>query len=882
MVGPEIVLWIIVAFAALIFISFAGMGGQFGSAVRNLFFGTFGCLAYVVPILIFALAAYLTVAGRSAAAVRRAVTYTVLFLVICALLQLALLGWSKGTSLADYYEVCAYYRTGGGLAGGLLVSLLCPMFGTVGACIILAIVAIICIVIISQQALIATFGEKRGRAARQRMEERARRRAMEARREDYVQDEPEAYDPEDEDEYADHVSLIDLFVPKRGAGKPVPPSVITLEPESGRRTKARATGGEGITITGLTAQSSEDEVDEVTAQTAQAAEPVRPVFTVIREDDTAGTADEYTDETGFDEDEDTPSPEELLRRSGQMDRQAAGKKEGEGGEPREKSGRAKSAAGKGQGSSAAGKAQADGAGDGGEAGEDDGEVARQLDENAAITRPYVYPSLDLLAQPSGKRGGPDMDELSDTAMRLQEVLETFGVKAKVTNVSCGPSVTRYELLPETGVRVSKITGLANDIMLSLAASDIRIEAPIPGKSAVGIEVPNKKTAMVTVRELLESEAFMRHPSKLAYVVGKDIGGKIIVSDIAKMPHLLIAGATGSGKSVFINTLIASILYHAAPEDVRLIMIDPKVVELSVYNGIPHLLIPVVTDPKKAAGALNWGVAEMTKRYELFAKAGVRGLKGYNEMIGKLEEEYEAAKAAGEQVVRPVKLPQIVIIVDELADLMMVASKDVEDAIVRLTQLARAAGIHLVIATQRPSVDVITGLIKANIPSRIAFAVSSMVDSRTILDMGGAEKLLGHGDMLFSPQNYKTPARVQGALIEDDEVARIVEDIKQNNPDDQYEARMEKQLAEVQQSAGASAKGGGSDTDELFADAGRLIIEKEKASIGILQRGFKIGFNRAARIMEQLCDAGVVGPEEGTKPRKLLMSMEDFENYLENN
>ena len=449
------------------------------------------------------------------------------------------------------------------------------------------------------------------------------------------------------------------------------------------------------------------------------------------------------------------------------------------------------------------------------------------------------------------------------------------MNAQVTNVSCGPSVTRYELMPEMGTKVSKITNLADDIKLNLAAADIRIEAPIPGKAAVGIEVPNEKTSIVYLKELIDSDEFRKHKSRLAYVVGKDIAGRIVVSDIAKMPHLLIAGATGSGKSVFINTLIMSILYNAEPSEVKMIMIDPKVVELSVYNGIPHLFIPVVTDPKKAAGALNWAVAEMTKRYQMFAETGVRNLAGYNAKVETLIK----SKVPD----APKKLPQIVIIVDELADLMMVSGNEVEDAICRLAQLARACGIHLVIATQRPSVDVITGLIKANIPSRIAFAVSSGTDSRTILDMNGAEKLLGNGDMLFSPQTYKKPVRVQGAFVSDEEVQRVVDAIRQDDDSPAGQELMRKRMQEIQAaSVSAGSAGGGGDTDELFADAGRFIIQKDKASIGMLQRWFKIGFNRAARIMDQLSEAGVVGPDEGTKPRKVLMTEEQFENYLEQN
>lgn len=480
---------------------------------------------------------------------------------------------------------------------------------------------------------------------------------------------------------------------------------------------------------------------------------------------------------------------------------------------------------------------------------------------------YIFPSLNLLTKGNGKNGGDSSKQLKETAARLQQTLKTFGVNVTITDISQGPAVTRYEMQPELGVKVSKIVSLADDIKLNLAATDIRIEAPIPGKAAVGIEVPNKENSAVHLRELLESDSFQKFDSNLAFAVGKDIAGQTVVFDIGKMPHVLIAGSTGSGKSVCINTLIMSILYKAHPDDVKLIMVDPKVVELSVYNGIPHLLIPVVTDPKKAAAALQWAVAEMTERYKKFADHNVRDLKGYNRL---------AESSDDPQIV---KMPQIVIIVDELADLMMVASGDVEEAIVRLAQLARAAGIHLVIATQRPSVDVITGLIKANMPSRIAFAVSSGVDSRTILDMNGAEKLLGKGDMLFYPQGYSKPARVQGAFVSDKEVSDVVDFLKNQAIGNVYGSELEEKIAHISDSGDNSSGGSADENDELFAEAGRFIIEKDKASIGMLQRAFRIGFNRAARIMDQLADAGVVGEEEGTKPRKVLMSMEQFENYL---
>lgn len=487
---------------------------------------------------------------------------------------------------------------------------------------------------------------------------------------------------------------------------------------------------------------------------------------------------------------------------------------------------------------------------------------------------YQFPPLELLKK--GKTQAAEKEDLiRQNAVKLQEVLKSFGVNVTMTNYSCGPSVTRYEMVPEQGVKVSKITGLADDIMMNLAAQSIRIEAPIPGKSAVGIEIPNAKRSGVGFRELIDTEKFIKHPSKIAFAVGKDIEGNVVVEDIAKMPHLLIAGATGSGKSVCTNTLIMSILYKARPDEVKLILIDPKQVELKVYNGIPHLLTPVVTDPKKAAGALNWAVAEMTKRYQMFSECNVRNIQGYNE---KVREVQESGKIEEEKLE---KMPQIVIIVDELADLMMVAKAEVEEAIVRLAQLARAAGIHLVIATQRPSVDVVTGLIKANVPSRIALSVSSGVDSRTIIDSVGAEKLLGNGDMLFYPTMYPKPLRVQGAYISDDEVINVVEYLKAQNGETTYSEEVTTQI--TSSSSSTTVIGGGSsenERDEYFVQAGKFIIDKNKASIGMLQRMFKIGFNRAARIMDQLFEAGVVGPEEGTKPRQVLMSEEQFEEYVD--
>ncbi len=476
---------------------------------------------------------------------------------------------------------------------------------------------------------------------------------------------------------------------------------------------------------------------------------------------------------------------------------------------------------------------------------------------------YEYPPIELLGKPAKKALKGGAKALTDTATKLQKTLYSFGVSAKVENVSVGPAITRYELKPAEGVRVSKIANLADDIALNLAAETIRIEAPIPGKQAVGIEVPNKEKEAVHLREVLESEEFQNNKSKLTVALGKDVAGNIQLADIAKMPHVLIAGSTGSGKSVCINTIISSIIYNAKPSEVKLVMVDPKVVELSVYNGIPHLLIPVVTDPKKAAGALAWAVQEMDDRYNKFAQKGVRDLKGYNKAIEKEE-------GVG-------KLPQIVIIVDELADLMMVAAKDVEEAICRLAQKARAAGMHLVIATQRPSVDVITGLIKANIPSRIAFAVSSQVDSRTILDSVGAEKLLGKGDMLFFPSGAPKPLRVQGAFVSDEEVEKIVDFVKQNGTATYSEDILEsieknnKTDKEIAQEADQD-----DETDPFLMDAIETVVETGQASTSFIQRRFKVGYARAGRIIDQMEERGIISGYQGSKPREVLMSKERLE------
>ncbi len=497
----------------------------------------------------------------------------------------------------------------------------------------------------------------------------------------------------------------------------------------------------------------------------------------------------------------------------------------------------------------------------------DNTVAPAIEDAPPEPAPYSYPPLNLLDEPPAVSQTDTTRELRSNAELLENTLKSFGVQARIIDVSRGPAVTRYELQPAAGVKISKVTGLADDIALNLSASGVRIEAPIPGKPAIGIEVPNKVVSMVSIREMLDSPAFQNASSPLTIALGKDITGGVAVGDIAKMPHVLIAGATGSGKSVCINSIIISLLYKSSPEQVKLLMIDPKVVELGVYNGIPHLLVPVVTDPKKAAGALAWAVGEMLKRYKTFAETGVRDLKGYNRLA---EENKELAP-----------MPQIVLIIDELADLMMASPKDVEDHICRLAQMARAAGMHLVIATQRPSVDVITGLIKANIPSRISFAVSSAVDSRTILDGSGAEKLLGRGDMLFAPVGAPKPMRVQGCFVTDQEVERVVTFVKEGEKPD-YD---EEVLQEIDRQAAASgSKGGGSGSagesgddgeDELLSDAIEVVVEAGLASTSLLQRRLKVGYARAARLVDEMEQRGIVGPFEGSKPRQVLLTKDRY-------
>ena len=704
----------------------------------------------------------------------------------------------------------------GGLLGGAVTGILVPSIGTAGTYVVVVILMIICAVIITGKSAIKGVRERGGQAYGRAREDAARRRELAETRRLIRQQEAKK----------------ELEEAKKEA------QALEKEEKARGRRKDRHVSGVSFDTT-LGEKGKSPEVKELTSPDMEElfAPQEEPSFVINR----AQALEEP-------EAEEAQQPERI--------------EEELPGEPAGDEKKSRRATKMGAEAVAMEAAQVE-------------QMAAQTD--AAPKKEYRTPPLSLLTK--GKKAGGDSDaHLRETARKLQETLHNFGVNVTITNVSCGPAVTRYELQPEQGVKVSKIVGLTDDIKLNLAAADIRIEAPIPGKAAVGIEVPNKENAVVHLRDLLESGEFKNSSSAIAFAAGRDIAGKPVVADIAKMPHLLVAGATGSGKSVCINTMIISILYKASPEDVKLIMIDPKVVELSVYNGIPHLMIPVVTDPKKAAGALNWAVSEMMKRYELFAKYNVRDIKGFNEKTESMTPEEREGK--------PGKMPQIVIIVDELADLMMVAPGEVEEAICRLAQLARAAGIHLVVATQRPSVNVITGLIKANMPSRIAFSVTSGVDSRTIIDMNGAEKLLGKGHMLFYPSGYQKPARVQGAFVSDKEVQAVVEYLKKQNGEASYSEEIVSEVNSTASGLGSGSAGESSGDsggrDAYFAEAGKFIIEKEKASIGMLQRMFRIGFNRAARIMDQLCEAGVVGPEEGTKPRKVLMSMEEFEKYLEEN
>ena len=860
-IASEVVLIGIFALTVLLFLCNFGVIGVAGDAVSRVMFGVFGLTAYAVPILAFVAVAFgISNQGNRVAALKLAAGIVLFFLIgmVCALVTSSV-PLADVYSAADLYTESAQKRSGGGVLAGSFVWVLHHFFGMVGTVVFLLVLAAICGVILTGRSLVGSVKSSGRRVYenartdaklyRQRSEERrkeAQNRRLEAleKQEEALARRQEKQKRRQEEQARQDAERI-LRMDRKAFG--ITPDT-DLKKDAVRKTREDI---HEITL--------KDPVQEVTE--------VHNILPFTHPGEEEVQENEIRSREAGSVMEPLPEPEpETGQKTGQVLEETAGtvpvmqadvyrdmkevrpaiagsqKRQSNSPDSLDKPAEAKEA----------------------------GTTKPQKEQ----PKPYRFPPLTLLAPPKNKGAADGGRHLKETAARLQETLQTFGVRVTITDISQGPAVTRYEMQPEQGVKVSKILGLADDIKLNLAATDIRIEAPIPGKAAIGIEVPNRENTAVALRELLESREFRDFPSNLAFAVGKDIAGKVVVSDIAKMPHMLIAGATGSGKSVCINTLIMSILYKARPEDVKLILVDPKVVELSVYNGIPHLLIPVVTDPKKASAALQWGVAEMSDRYRKFADFNVRDLKGYNQKAAQLKQKGDPDA--------PAILPQIVIIVDELADLMMVAPGEVEESICRLAQLARAAGIHLIIATQRPSVDVITGLIKANMPSRVAFAVSSGVDSRTILDMNGAEKLLGKGDMLFYPQGYSKPARVQGAFVSDTEVSDVVDFLKNQAIGNVYSQDIEEKLKNIGSGQGAAAAGPGFERDEYFVEAGQFIIEKDKASIGMLQRAFKIGFNRAARIMDQLAEAGVVGEEEGTKPRKVLMSPEQFEQYIEEN
>ena len=883
-IGRDIVLLLCLVCGLVLFISNLGLGGTVGTGVSKFLYGLFGIMAFVLPFYCFFLLSF-GMANKESPLIRRKMAgFILLFIFLCAFFQLTLSDGSvKDTSVRDYFYNSFEDHRGGGIIGGLITFIFTLGFSKIIAYILTAAALIISVILITQKPLVSELKER----TRQGAGELRRMRDEHCNADDIYDDGD--YDPDWED-----ISMT------RASEKKSPEDKKTRSRKRGDPSSAKdlASGSRKIRDIDLNSLLIEEEQKEP----ERPARKSRKTSSKNRSEDTSGSSampsflrGEGSKSDPFDPASDPVRgtygtyPEITIEGIGTDPLQSEDMTPEEGvyksltlsknGERTKKK------------SSAGSKAQKEES-DRGEASPADSTKKRspernprsskaeieegiesirtEIGENGSAGPEYRLPSTELLTKGS-QQAGDTKEHLIETANKLEQVFRDFGVNVHVINVSRGPTVTRYELQPEQGVKVSKIVSLTDDIKLNLAASEIRIEAPIPGKAAVGIEVPNKEYTPVNFRELLESADYKKAKAALVFAVGKDIAGKPVIADIAKMPHLLIAGTTGSGKSVCINTLIMSVLFKSTPEEVRMLMIDPKVVELKIYDGIPHLLIPVVTDPKKAAGALNWAVHEMNDRYNKFAEfTGVRDIKSYNERIERINETLPP-----EQKMK--KLPQILIIVDELADLMMVAPGEVEDAICRLAQLARAAGLHLVIATQRPSVNVVTGLIKANMPSRIALAVSSGVDSRTIIDMNGAEKLLGKGDMLFYPQGYPKPARVQGAFLSDNDIAEVVKFLSAQTNQAVYNSEVEEKIIETINNSGPDSGGSGSELDEYFVRAGRFIIEKDKASIGMLQRMFKIGFNRAARIMDQLCEAGVVGPEEGTKPRKILMSLEEFEN-----
>ncbi len=942
----EITIILILLAGVLMVLSYFHLCGSFGELLNKVIFGLVGSFGYAFPFVMVFVAIFAIANKRNRSIVTKTLLFAGMMLFVSALVQLAAGGFDPAVTLKQYYtnSVPGYLgdsKTYGGFFGGLICKLLCPYVGKAAAAVIMCAAVVIFFLLIVGKALFTAiarrgietaeeFRLRRREEEEYEAEERERRRvAIEEeralRRQETKESRDAVYAADDEDDLDGLDEFDDEGMPKEPAKKKKIGGFIDTLLRSGMGLEA-----DRIADTpeyrkmkdtyGITAE----EVEEIKQKESE--EPSAGPDIDIEEDGgepedivSRELAKKFSANTGIDvvklhehprvtktentsvymvDEEEEPGPvpvslDEHRKNAGVPSGMNAYdiKKGFEGRDAASETPEAPVTAVRPEPAAAKpvpAPAAKDKTPNNGAASFNTPEQIAKLHEEQAKKPepPYVFPPISLLAkgQPSGKTPS-NSSELKETVAKLQQTFESFGVGVTVTDATVGPTVTRYELLPDQGVKVKTITSLSDDIKLALAAAEIRIEAPIPGKAAVGIEVPNATTSPVLLRDLLDTPDFKDAQSKLTFAVGKDIGGKAICFDIGSMPHMLIAGATGSGKSVCINALILSILYKAKPSEVKMVMIDPKRVELIGYNGIPHLLVPVVTDVKKATGALNWAIAEMDDRYARFADAGVNNLKSYNR---KIEEKYYEDGNEGEC---PDLLPQILIIVDELNDLMMTAnSKEVEGAICRLTQLARASGIHVVLATQRPSVNVITGTIKANIPSRIAFSVSSIVDSRTILDQSGAEKLLGKGDMLFYPQGYPKPVRLQGAYVSDKEIAGVVDFIKSKCKEVKYNekisAHIEKNAAADPKAAGSSGGASGSSAaepddghDEFFEQAGRLIIEKQKASIGMLQRVYKIGFNRAARIMDQLAEEGIVGPEEGTKPRRILMTLPEFEAYM---
>ena len=837
----EIILWIIVAVSLLLFISNLGIGGKVGGAVSGFFFGLFGMIAYIFPIILL-VGSFFGISNKDNAFAIVKLVAAILFAVfICVFLYLVVYGKEVVTPVTAFAD-SRQTKIGGGLVGALIGYFIVPAFGLIGSYIIDIIVLIVTLVLITGKSAMRGMkagGEKVYASARENSE----------KYQEYRQYKAEEKAKRRRDRKVSGVSTDTKIVDKVAEPNKISDEMGEIHidsysqfPEVKEEQLTRLTSESMAEL--LPNENIAPSVPEPAPADAYAANPY--AANIPAWEAAPVTQEREAMESTIPEidplDIEIQAPEELFEEPPVVEKT---------------------------------KRRARANADEIETGIKEVEETISKSENNSVSG-YVPPDINILHKGDANAVGNTKAQLKETAEKLEKTMQIFGVKAKVTDYCCGPTVTRYEVQPELGVKVSKIVNLADDIKFALAATDVRIEAPIPGKSAVGIEVPNAQNVTVPFRDLVESQEFKSKKSPITFALGRDIAGQVVVADLAKMPHLMIAGSTGSGKSVCINTIITSILYKAGPDEVKLIMIDPKVVELSVYNGIPHLLIPVVTDPKKAAGALNWAVQEMTDRYQKFADANVREINGYNEKIETME--------VPEGQERPKKMERIVVIVDELADLMMVASKDVETAICRLAQLARAAGIHLIIATQRPSADVITGIIRANMPSRIAFAVSTATDSRIILDQAGADRLLGKGDMLFNPQGAPTPHRIQGAFISDNEIAAIIDDVKEKNGESASNEAIQNAVnaAQVSSQAVAISDGGADDDgrDALFTDAAKIIVDKEKASIGMLQRYLKVGFNRAARIMDQLEEAGIVGPEEGTKPRMVLVTTEELSSIID--